>query len=177
VIVAVRATLRDCRIPVRPLLRLLEAFRRDVSFTPPTNWDDVLTYCSFSANPIGELFLYLDHDGEPISDSTRAASDAICSALQITNFLQDLASDRARGREYLPISLENVISHTHQLYRDGAVVAAAARSLRVRLELRAIIAGGKTMLELCERRKDPLERPAITLHHLPLLVSQFFRLA
>ena len=177
VIIAVRATLRDCHIPERLLLRLLEAFRRDVTFEAPSTWDDVLTYCSYSANPVGELFLHLDHGEVPISDSTRAASDAICTALHITNFLQDLGIDRARGREYLPIPLDDVIVRTRQLYYDGSRVVEAAHSIRVRLELRAIIAGGLSMLELCARRKDPLQRPTLSLRHLPLLALQFFRLA
>ena len=176
-ITAVRATLRDCGLPTTPLLRLLEAFRRDVNFVAPSTWDDVLTYCSFSANPVGELFLRLDHGPHPIADTTLSASDAICTALQITNFLQDLSIDLPRGRHYLPIPIDDVIARTRELYRQGRSVASAAKSLRVRLELRAIIAGGEAMLELCARRSSTDVRPALSARHIPLLAARFFRLA
>ena len=177
VIIAVRASLRDCNIPALPLLRLLEAFRRDVRFVAPSTWEDVLTYCTYSANPVGELFLRLDHGQRDVPASTLAASDAICTALQITNFLQDLSIDLARGRSYLPVPLTEVVERTRQLYAQGRSVVHAATSLRLRLELRAIIAGGETMLELCARRSDIHIRPTLSLRHLPLLASRFFRLA
>lgn len=177
VIIATRASLRDCNIPPTPLLRLLEAFRRDVLFIAPSTWDDVLTYCSFSANPVGELFLRLDHDGAPVSTEDLAASDAVCTALQITNFLQDLSLDLARGRAYLPLPLDEVIKRTQELYRQGWPVVAAARSLRVRLELRAILAGGQTMLDLCARRTSVDVRPTLSLRYLPMLALRFLRLA
>lgn len=177
VIVAARASLRDCNIPPTPLLRLLEAFRRDVNFVAPSTWDDVLTYCSYSANPVGELFLRLDHEGASVSTEALAASDAVCTALQITNFLQDLSLDLARGRAYLPLPLDEVITRTRQLYREGWPVVAAARSLRVRLELRAILAGGLTMLELCARRTSSDVRPTLSIRHLPMLALRFLRLA
>lgn len=177
VIVAVRATLRDCHLPIAPLQRLLEAFRRDVAFVAPATWEDVLTYCSYSANPVGELFLRLDHGHQPISNEALEASNAVCTALQITNFLQDLCVDIPRGRHYLPLPVDDVIARTHELFIRGRQVVRFAHSLRVRLELRAIIAGGEAMLHLCAQRTDPTLRPSLSLRHLPLLASRFFRLA
>lgn len=177
VITAVRATLRACSLPVAPLLRLLEAFRRDINFVAPTTWNDVLTYCSFSANPVGELFLRLDHGSAQVAPEALAASDAICTALQITNFLQDLSIDLARGRAYLPVTIDEAIARTQELYKQGRRVVSEARSLRIRLELRAIIAGGEAMLELCARRTSAEIRPTLSVRHLPLLATRFFRLA
>lgn len=177
VIIATRASLRDCNIPPTPLLRLLEAFRRDVHFIAPLTWEDVLTYCSFSANPVGELFLRLDHNGSPVSTEALAASNAVCTALQVTNFLQDLSVDLARGRSYLPLPVDEVIARTRELYRKGWPVVAAARSYRVRLELRAILAGGQTILELCAQRASIDVRPTLSLRRLPMLALRFLRLA
>ena len=177
VIVAVRATLRDCNLSSAPLQRLLEAFRRDVAFVAPTTWEEVLTYCSYSANPVGELFLRLDHGQRSVSSEALEASDAVCTALQITNFLQDLSIDIPRGRHYLPLPVDDVIARTHELFMRGRHVVQYAHSLRVRLELRAIIAGGEAMLHLCGQRTDTTLRPALSLRHIPLLASRFFRLA
>lgn len=177
VIVAVRATLRDCQLPTTPLERLLEAFRRDVAFVAPATWEEVLTYCSFSANPVGELFLRLDHGHRSVSGEALEASDSICTALQITNFLQDLSIDIPRGRHYLPLPVDHVIERTRELFTRGRHVAGFAHSLRVNLELRAIIAGGETMLHLCAQRSELTLRPSLSLRHLPMLASRFFRLA
>lgn len=176
VIIAVRASLRDTGISHLPLLRLLEAFRRDVLFRAPDTWDDLVAYCTFSANPVGELFLRLDHGSSPVPTATLDASNAICTALQITNFLQDLRLDLQRGRRYLPLPIDEVIARTHRLFQSGRPVADAAHSTRVRLELRAIIAGGETMLELCRRRRSIDERPSLSVRHLPMLVARFLRL-
>jgi phytoene/squalene synthetase len=64
-----------------------------------STWADVLDYCRQSANPVGRLVLRLNgyHD-----DRLDAASDAVCTALQLTNFWQDLAIDWSRGRLYVP---------------------------------------------------------------------------
>ena len=78
---------------------LLNAFVQDVGTTRYSTWADVLDYCRRSANPVGRLVLRLSgyHD-----DRLDAASDAVCTALQLTNFWQDLAIDWSRGRLYVP---------------------------------------------------------------------------
>ncbi|MBK6761023.1 MAG: squalene/phytoene synthase family protein [Ignavibacteria bacterium] len=102
VFVALHQTIKEARLPLAPFLRLLTAFKSDVNFVTPTTWEDVLAYCSNSADPVGELFLRLDHNGREPSAEAIACSNAICTALQITNFLQDLGTDLQRGRSYLP---------------------------------------------------------------------------
>lgn len=168
---ALLSTIKECRLPLSLFDRLLDAFESDVNFTPPTSWDQVLSYCHNSADPVGELFLRLDYgNDEPPLDAI-TASDRICTALQITNFLQDLSIDKARGREYLPMSDAEVIQRTRQLFEEGARVIRYVRSWRLRMELRAIIYGGRTMLELCARRKDRLTRPRLNM--LTLLLHLF----
>ena len=142
VFIALHHTINVARLPIAPFHRLLTAFMSDVSFVAPTSWEDVLAYCSNSADPVGELFLRLDYAGDEPPAEAIEASNAICTALQITNFLQDLGVDIARGRHYLPLSDAEVITRTRALYRQGASVVGYARSWRIRLELLAIIAGG-----------------------------------
>ena len=78
---------------------LLSAFEQDVSVTRYATWDDVLDYCRRSANPVGRIVLRLSGYR---SEALDHASDAVCTALQLTNFWQDLAVDWSRGRLYVP---------------------------------------------------------------------------
>lgn len=80
-------------------LDLLEAFRRDVTKRRYASWDELMDYCRYSAAPVGRMVL--DIHGE--SRATWPANDALCSALQVINHLQDCAKDRRElDRVYLP---------------------------------------------------------------------------
>jgi len=86
-------------MPPRHALDVLVAFRMDVTKLRYENWDEVIHYCRYSAMPVGRFML--DVHGE--STSTWAASDALCTGLQINNHLQDCAKDfRDLNRVYLP---------------------------------------------------------------------------
>ncbi len=92
-------------LPVPLLDALLEAFEQDVRYTAAGRWYDnnteLLDYCKRSANPVGRLLLHLyGVKGE----RELAASDAICSALQLINFWQDPSKDIPRGRYYLALN-------------------------------------------------------------------------
>jgi squalene synthase HpnC len=99
VFVALSETIRECSIPKEPFADLLTAFRQDQVFTRYPSMRDVLSYCHYSANPVGRLVLYVC--GEADEERFRL-SDATCSALQLANFWQDVREDYARGRIYLP---------------------------------------------------------------------------
>ncbi len=91
------------QLPAQPLHDLLDAFEQDVRYTDAgTRYPHhaaLLDYCSRSANPVGRLLLHL----YGVNDATALAhSDAICSALQLINFWQDLGQDLRRQRHYLP---------------------------------------------------------------------------
>lgn len=94
-------TMAAHRLPVQPFRDLLVAFRRDAAGETRTlaTFDDVLAYCRCSANPVGRIVLGLfgHHDAE-----RQARSDDVCTALQLTNFWQDVAGDLQRDRVYLP---------------------------------------------------------------------------
>ena len=80
---------------------LIAAFRLDVEKARYESWSELLDSCRLSANPVGRFLLRLHGEGE----AAHAPADALCSALQILNHLQDLAGDRARlDRIYLPRS-------------------------------------------------------------------------
>ncbi len=84
------------------LAQLLQAFRQDATKRRYRDWSDLLLYCRFSAVPVGRFLLDLHGEGR----SAHAASDALCSALQVLNHLQDCAEDfRTLDRVYLPAAL------------------------------------------------------------------------
>jgi len=101
VLIALSETVRAKDIPVEPFVHLLRAFRQDQVVQRYANWDEVLDYCGYSANPVGRLVLYLcgyrDEERQRLSDHT-------CTALQLANFWQDVSRDRDKGRIYIPLA-------------------------------------------------------------------------
>jgi squalene synthase HpnC len=95
-------------LPPGPFHRLIQANLQDQELLHYDSWRQLEQYCGLSANPVGELVLAL----EGISDPKRVQlSNSICTGLQLANMWQDVASDRQRGRRYLPLEL---------LYQHGA---------------------------------------------------------
>ena len=99
IFIALGKTVEDCKIPIKPLEDLLGAFRQDVVKSRYSTFDEVLDYCTRSANPVGRLVLMIFgcHDEEFFK-----YSDKICTALQLTNFWQDVEVDIRKDRIYLP---------------------------------------------------------------------------
>ena len=99
VLVALRETIRGFAIPPQPFLKLIEANRMDQRISRYPTFEELLHYCDHSANPVGHLFLYLFG----YADAKRQGlADATCTALQLTNFWQDIAVDLGKGRVYIP---------------------------------------------------------------------------
>ncbi len=100
VFVALAETVRQFDIPQHEFSDLLKAFRQDQTVPRYATFDDLLGYCRYSANPVGHLVLYLcgyrDAERQQLSDFT-------CTALQLANFWQDVTTDFAKGRIYLPL--------------------------------------------------------------------------
>ena len=186
---ALGATIRDRALPPGLLEDLLSAFAQDVDVTRYDTWDALFDYCRRSANPVGRLVLRIAVYRDPSLD---AQSDAICTALQLTNFWQDLEVDFTRGRIYMPReemrlhgALEADLSrpHLNEAWRSAVAAAAqrtrqlfvAGRPLcdavrgRLRHELRATWLGGMHVLDLLERSHfDPLlSRPRLTAADVP----------
>jgi len=154
-------------LPLAPFRDLLSAFRQDVTTTRYSTAKDLFDYCRRSANPIGRLMLRI-FDAE--APANLVASDAICTALQLINFWQDIASDWLRGRVYLPIEDLGRFGVTEAHIADArcdeawsalmAFETARARALlesgrpltralpwRLRLEISGVLAGGHRILD------------------------------
>ena len=99
VMVALQNTIQQFRIPREPFLKLIEANRMDQKIARYRTFEDLLHYCDHSANPCGRLFLYVfnyrDEERQKLADYT-------CTALQLTNFWQDVNRDWHKGRVYIP---------------------------------------------------------------------------
>jgi squalene synthase HpnC len=96
---ALKRTVRDCGVPSQPLYDLIQANRQDQLVTRYDTYEDLADYCKLSANPVGQVVLYIVGAATP---ERIAASDSVCTALQIIEHTQDVAEDLANDRIYLP---------------------------------------------------------------------------
>jgi squalene synthase HpnC len=96
---AMAETVRDCGVPEKPLLDLIQANRQDQQVTRYRTFGELAQYCELSANPVGQVVLYIFGAATP---ERLALSDRICTALQLAEHWQDVAEDLAHGRVYLP---------------------------------------------------------------------------
>jgi phytoene synthase len=197
VFTALGATIRRCGLDVALLDDLLSAFRQDVLVKRYEEWDDLLDYCRRSANPVGRLVLAIAGTRDP---DTLEASDALCTALQLTNFWQDLERDWRKGRLYVPrdlvrqahadeqdlargvwtpaweAALREAGRRTRELFGEGRPVADAVKG-RLRWELRATWLGGTRILERLEAIDYNVlrTRPALGWSDGPLLLWRALR--
>jgi squalene synthase HpnC len=164
------AAIEQYRLPLQPLRDLLSAFRQDVVTTRYLDYSLLLDYCRRSANPVGRLMLALY--GE-VDDISLRQSDAVCSALQLINFWQDVAIDIDKGRIYLPLDdlarfgvgeddirrartgpawealMRFEVERARALMLEGAPLAKRLPG-RIGWELRLVVQGGLRILEAIE---------------------------
>jgi len=191
---ALGATIRTCRLPVSLFDDLLSAFRQDITTPRYPTWDALLDYCRRSANPVGRLVLRIAGYDDSALDRS---SDALCTALQLTNFWQDLDLDWQKGRLYVPLAdveasgarlqdlderrltpswgraLSGVAGRTRQLFGAGRHVCDGVRG-RLRHELRVTWLGGQRVLDRLERAEFDVFvlRPTLGLSDVPPLLWQ-----
>lgn len=191
---ALHDTMEQFQLPVGLFEDLLSAFKQDVVKTRYASWEAVLDYCRRSANPVGRLVLRLSGYRDAELDR---ASDAVCTALQLTNFWQDLAIDWPRGRLYVPeevwrtagadpatldrgrmtpewtVALRACGQRTRRLFDDGRSVCDGV-SGRLRYELRATWLGGSRILDRLEQVDYDVftSRPALGTSDAIVIVSK-----
>jgi len=159
--------IREHQLPVSLFRDLLSAFSQDVVKQRYATYAEVLDYCRRSANPVGRLLLVLYGEATP---DNLACADAICSSLQLINFLQDVEVDYRKNRIYMPADemarfgiteqtiagaesgagwqafMDFQVIRARDLLYSGAPLGRALKG-RVGLEMRMIIAGGDRILE------------------------------
>lgn len=116
VFIALKETIHKFDLPVTLLQDLLMAFKMDVTTKRHGRFADLLTYCRYSANPVGRLVLLLFGYRDP---ELHALSDSICSALQLANFWQDVAVDYQKDRIYLPLEDRVKFGYREEDLKDG----------------------------------------------------------
>jgi squalene synthase HpnC len=196
-------TVAGCALPAAPFRRLLEANRQDQLVTRYETFDQLLAYCQLSAAPVGELVLHVFDAATP---ARIALSDRICAGLQVTEHLQDVWEDHARGRIYLPLEdlarfgctemdlpaqlptvrgralIEFEVRRARALLNDGAPLAPTL-PLRPRLAVIGFVAGGRAALAALRAQRDhaPATQPgAIDASGRPgrrAFAQQFMRVA
>jgi squalene synthase HpnC len=176
-----------------PLLRdLLGAFEQDVVQHDYADRAELLDYCRRSANPVGRLLLHLYGVDD---ERARARSDAICTALQLANFWQDLSVDTRRGRLYAPrvdrarhgvdaaallaqqdspavrSLVAGLVDWTRSLMHEGAPLVHDLPG-RAGWELRLVVQGGLRILEKIEAMDHASLRirPTLRWFDVPLLL-------
>lgn len=179
-------------LPFEPFYHLLDAFTQDVVKNRYATFDEVMGYCRRSADPVGRLMLHLY--GAVDADNL-AWSDAICSALQLVNFWQDVEIDFRKNRVYLPqddmarfgvaesrIAARDAsggwwdlmrfeIERARKLMLSGAPLALRLPG-RIGLEIRAVVQGGLRVLEKLEEARGDVfrHRPVLRARDWALLL-------
>ncbi|MGW5529820.1 squalene synthase HpnC [Streptomyces xanthochromogenes] len=133
-LMALQPTVRRCALTPEPFLGLIAANRQDQRVRRYETYEDLLAYCELSANPVGRLVLGITGTTSP--ERVRR-SDAICTALQIVEHLQDVKEDLGRDRIYLPAE---DMSRFHVTEADLAVPTGSA-SVRALVAFEAERAG------------------------------------
>jgi len=183
VFIALRPTILAKDIPKQSFADLLKAFRQDQRTKRYPDWDSVLDYCVYSANPVGRLVLYLcGYRDEP----RQRLSDATCTALQLANFWQDVSRDLDKDRIYIPLDaaaahgltendiigrrfddryvhlMKDLIVRTRALFAAGLPLAKMVDH-RLSIDVEMFGRGGLAVLEAIETQGYD------TLHHRPAI--------
>jgi len=192
IVVALAHSIRLLDLPIALFDDLLSAFAQDTMTTRYASWSEVLDYCRRSANPVGRLVLRIAGYRDEALDRS---SDALCTALQLTNFWQDLGRDWRAGRLYVPrevaaacgadeqelnggrltapwrAALARCVAETARHFRAGRAVCDGVRG-RLRYELRFTWLGGCRTLERVEATGAALltDRPTLGARDLPVIL-------
>ncbi|MCD4727087.1 MAG: squalene/phytoene synthase family protein, partial [Pirellulales bacterium] len=170
ILCALHDTIQHTSIPLHYFTDLLRAFEQDLKVSRYETLADLLDYCRYSADPIGRIVLHLYDIRD---ESLYPLSDAVCTGLQLVNFLQDVLPDAKRGRIYLPLEwvrsagIEQAIldgnyspawlpphkqlaaEAEYRLQRGRRLLESVPR--RLRLDLRLFIGGGEAALKKVRR--------------------------
>ena len=174
IFIALFDTIEKLNIPIQEFRDLLTAFKQDSVKSRYENFNELISYSSFSANPVGHIVLNVFGYNIKGNEKLFGYSDNICTALQLTNFWQDVSKDLKIDRVYIPKKLmseynynynmllaktENedfvkiikiLVDRTRILFDEGKQILTLT-SGRLKMELKAIILGGEEILNKIER--------------------------
>ncbi len=190
IFIALQDTIKKYDLPLLLFNKLIDAFIQDVNTNQYNDFEEILSYCDKSANPIGRLLLHLTNNDD---FENLILSDHICTALQLINFIQDVHSDISdRDRCYLPkdelekfnvnikqiikrqqnINYEQLISlqlqRASDLLQQGKPLGAKLHGL-FGLELRLIITSAEYVIKQLSIRRDIFSRPVVKTYNYPMI--------
>ncbi len=197
IVIALAHSIRALDLPTALFDDLLSAFGQDTMTTRYDSWADVLDYCRRSANPVGRLVLRIAGYRD---EALERSSDALCTALQLTNFWQDFGRDWRAGRVYVPGEVQRAyraderqlatgrldeawtqaiaacVSVTGGLFERGRAVCDGVRG-RLRYELRLTWLGGRRILHRADAARASLlsYRPTLGASDVPVILWQALR--
>jgi squalene synthase HpnC len=200
VFVALMGSVRRHAIPRQPFADLIHAFVQDQTVNRYQDWEELLAYCRYSANPVGRLVLHLCG----YSDAGRQRlSDATCTALQLANFWQDVTVDLLKDRVYIPLDalrrhgctveevcarrftpafrevMREIVGKARELFLEGLPLSGMV-DRRLALDLDLFSRGGLRVLEKIEQRDYNVlaARPVISkAERVRLLLASLARMA
>ena len=150
ILVALQQTVRRFAIPAEEFVQLIDAFEQDQRITRYQTYGQLVDYCRRSANPVGHLVLYLCGYGDA---ERQQLSDHTCTALQLANFWQDVASDLTRGRIYIPAEDMARFGVTEQDIVDRRFGPSYARLMQFEVDrAEELFVKGEGLLPLLRRR-------------------------
>ena len=141
------SVIAEWKLPLPLFHDLLDAFAQDVTKKRYNDFPELMDYCRRSANPVGRLMLHLF---DRVSEKNLLHSDAICSALQLINFWQDIAVDWEKSRVYLPMEDLSRFHVDEQAIAEGRVTPAWTALLDFQIERtrRLILSGAPLVHQL-----------------------------
>lgn len=183
VLFALTDVIKQHQLPVKLFFDLLTAFKMDTQTKRYKNFDEILNYCHYSANPVGRLLLHLHKQDTP---ENLTSSDAVCTALQLINFYQDIQQDyNENNRIYIPMdeleefqvtedhfkssindqAIKNLmlqqIKRATKLMHSGAQLGKQLSGL-FGLEIRMICQGGLRISSKLQQIDNVFDRPRLT---------------
>jgi len=174
IFIALSHTVNELKIPIEEFVNLLKAFRQDSVKQSYSEFNELINYSALSANPVGHLVLYVFGYNMTDHKDCFKYSDKICTALQLTNFWQDVSVDLNMQRVYIPerMMIENnysmdmlfkktenedfkkivkiLVDKTKLLFLEGKGITKVVDG-RLKYELKATIAGGMEILNKIEK--------------------------
>ncbi|NQW21214.1 MAG: squalene synthase HpnC [Chloroflexi bacterium] len=196
--VALAETIQTFDIPSEPFKRLIEANRRDQSIIRHNTFDDVLEYCTYSANPVGHLVLFLSGIRDP---KLHELANKTCTGLQLANFWQDVSVDIELDRIYIPIEdlerfgvseaqitnrkhdknfeslMKFEVARARQMFIEGYSLANSLGN-EIKFDFALFVHGGLEILKSIERQNYDVvtSRPTISkLGKARIFASTWFR--
>lgn len=192
---ALHNSISEKNLEIQNFSNLLVAFKQDITKQRYSSFDELLNYCKNSANPVGRIILELNGIN---NGAAKLFSDKICTALQITNFLQDVGIDYSNGRIYLPIDdlkefgvqeklfhlkennsnfkklMQFQVERVHTLFNEGEELLPFL-SFRLKQQIKWTINGGRGILKkIIELEYDVLNsRPKFSKMDLVKILFNF----